>query len=70
MIGSLVGVLGASAASAFRSSSASFSSSPETTCWVYFALAAAIYLGWMHVMIQRVMRGHAGEFMRRVEASH
>jgi hypothetical protein len=27
-------------------------------------------LGWMHMVIQRVMRGYAGEFMRTVEASH
>jgi hypothetical protein len=32
--------------------------------------AAGISLGWMHVVIQRVMRGYAGEFMRTVEASH
>jgi hypothetical protein len=32
--------------------------------------AAAISLGWMHMVIQRVMRGYAGEFMRTVEASH
>jgi hypothetical protein len=25
---------------------------------------------WMRVVIQRVMRGYAGEFMRKVEASH
>ena len=27
--------------------------------------AAAISLGWMHMVIQRVMRGYAGEFMRK-----
>ena len=35
----------------------------------YFALATDIYSGWMHVVIQRVMRGCAGDFMRRAEAS-
>jgi hypothetical protein len=32
---------------------------------VYFALAPAIDLGWMQVVIQRVMRSYAGELMRR-----
>ena len=32
--------------------------------------AAAISLGWMYMVIQRVMRRYDGEFMRTVEASH
>jgi hypothetical protein len=32
--------------------------------------AAGISLGWMHIVVQPVMRGYAGEFMRTVEASH
>ena len=32
--------------------------------------AAAISLGRMHMVIQRVMRRYAGEFMRTMEASH
>jgi hypothetical protein len=68
MIGSVLGGLGGSA---FRSSSAFFSLlvHRRTTCWVYFALAPDIDLGWMQVAIQRVMRSYAGE-LNRVEASH
>jgi len=64
MIGSLVGVLGGLDGFCFPIVFGLLS------CWMYFALAAAICLGWMHVVIQRVMRGYASECMRRVEASH
>ena len=53
--GSVIGSLVGAWRLLFRSSSASFSSSPES-------------VGWMHVVIQRVMRDCAGEFMRREEA--
>lgn len=38
-----------------------------TTCWVFLALLAAACLGWMHLVIRRMMREQVPELVRRVE---
>lgn len=38
-----------------------------TTCWMFFAAVAIVSLGWMHVVIQRMLRASAPAVAARIE---
>ena len=38
-----------------------------TTCWMFFAVVSVVCLWWMHVVIQKMMKDVAPEFVERIE---
>ncbi|MCP4898558.1 MAG: NarK/NasA family nitrate transporter [bacterium] len=38
-----------------------------TSCWMVFLVIVAISLGWMHIVVRRIMRAHAPEVISKLE---
>ena len=39
-----------------------------TTCWMFFFVLVAALLFWMHVVVRRIMKQQAPEFLREIES--